>query len=233
MTTLGVTTGHLMLTEAPGADGPTNAVVYSSAHSLDRHVSALESKIEETAQDRNLTGQGRAEKRTDLAQLAVDGVQHVGNFKAVDEIVGRRDLLRATVGNRFHLTKTEGSSPDDLPGLYREIRAELRTIERDTNPDRQEVERAAIISKAIEAKDKNLLGALFDGGTVSPTLAILTPTELDALGTQLFEAWEPEAAAELAGLESAISMIRSNRGRVAKTVAKLAGVEPELLGIAR
>jgi hypothetical protein len=75
MTTLNMTPTHLMLTEAPGANKATNAVVSASAHSLARHVSALESKVQEADQDRNLTGQGRAEKRTDLARIAVDGVE--------------------------------------------------------------------------------------------------------------------------------------------------------------
>lgn len=226
-----VTPEHLLLTTAAGVDGDAATVVSENAWALDRHLSNLQSNVQQINADPALSGQGRAQKKQDLACMVVDGLDMVGDHRAAEDLCDRRDVLRQTKGNRFHLTRTEGVPAAELKDLYREIRAEIRGIIRDTPAERRDLELNAIVSRAIEAKDKNLLGALFDGYTVSPTLALAGPDALDAIQSQLFRTWEPEAYAEVSGLESALTVIRANRGSAGFKAAKIAGIEPAVLGL--
>ena len=226
-----ITPEHALLTEAPGVNGDAGKVVSEAAWALDRHLSNLQSNLREVDADPALSGQGRAQKKQDIARMVVDGIDHVGDHRAVEALAGRRDVLRQTKGNRFHLTRTEGVPAAEIREMYREVRSEIRDILRDTPADRRDLELNAIVSRAIEAGDKNLLGALFDGFTVSPTLALAGPDALDAIEAQLFQAWEPEAYAEATALDRALQAVTANRGRAARTVAKLAGVPPDSIGI--
>jgi len=215
---------HLLLTEAAGVDGDVGKAVSENAWALDRHLSNFQSKVQEIDSDPALTGRGRSEKKRALATMVMDGIEHVGDHRAVDALADRRDVIRQTKGNRFHLTRTDGVPAAELKDRYREIRSEVRDIIRDRPVERRDLELNAIVSRAIESEDKNLLGALFDGHAVSPTLALAGPTTLDAIESQLFKTWEPEAFAEVAAIESALQTIGANRGRAAHTAAKLAGI---------
>ena len=47
----------------------------------------------------------------------------------------------------------------------------------------------------------------------------------------MFKEWEPEAYAEATALDRALQAVTANRGRAARTVAKIAGVPPDSIGI--
>lgn len=224
-----ITPQYALLTVPPGARDDVAKPVSDSAWALERHLADFASKVNQVKADKNLSARGQWEKITSLARAVVDGLPGVGPRDRLDRLSARRDRVRGTVGNRFALTRLPDQSVEQSKEIGRELRAELRQLLRDTPEDRRDVELSAIIDRAVSERDRNLLFALFDGASVAPSLSIVDAETLDQLEERLFEAWEPEAFAEVSELESAVTTDRANRGRAVHAVAKIAGVRADEL----
>ena len=71
---------------------------------------------------------------------------------------------------------------------------------------------------------------LHEHGPVGPSGALRRP-QPEALRRSCSRRGSPEAYAEATALDRALQAVTANRGRAARTVAKIAGVPPDSIGI--